>query len=236
MSLTAAAGTSPDWGPLAEHLHRRGFAVLRSLLGQADCAELASLYGEAEPFRSHIVMARHGFGQGEYKYFADPLPSPVARLRRDLYVGLAPVANRWSALLGDDRRFPETLAAFQKQCHAAGQTKPTPLLLRYGPGDYNCLHQDLYGSLAFPIQATVLLSRSGSDFAGGEFVLTEQRPRRQSRAQVVSLDQGDCVLFAVNHRPGEGRHGHYRVTHRHGVSEVTRGQRMTLGIIFHDAA
>ena len=237
MPLAAALPPSAqDWQPIAETLHRRGFAVLKSLLDPAHCATLASLYEDHRAFRSHVVMARHGFGQGEYRYFDHPLPEPVALLREGLYAGLAPVANRWAELLGTGQRFPENLGEFLADCHAAGQAKPTPLILRYGPGDYNCLHQDLYGALAFPIQATVLLSRPGDDFRGGEFVLTEQRPRRQSRAQVVSLHQGDCVVFAVNQRPESGGRGYYRVTHRHGVSEVTWGERRTLGIIFHDSA
>lgn len=233
---TAFEPGGPDWAPIPDRLDRRGFAVLRSLLDPTQCTALASLYDSDDGFRSRVVMARHGFGEGEYKYFDHPLPEPVARLREALYAGLAPVANRWADLLGTGQRFPETLARFLEDCHAAGQSKPTPLMLRYGPGDYNCLHQDLYGALAFPIQATVLLSRPADDFAGGEFVLTEQRPRRQSRAQVVSLDQGDCVVFAVNQRPESGSRGYYRVTHRHGVSEVTLGERKTLGIIFHDSA
>ena len=237
MPMTAAEEPGgQDWGPIADTLHRRGFAILRSVLDPAECATLASLYDGDDGFRSRIVMARHGFGEGEYKYFDYPLPEPVGRLRERLYAGLAPVANRWAELLGTGQRFPETLAGFLADCGAAGQSKPTPLMLRYGPGDYNCLHQDLYGALAFPIQATVLLSRPIDDFRGGEFVLTEQRPRRQSRAQVVSLGQGDCVVFAVNQRPESGGRGYYRVTHRHGVSEVTWGARQTLGIIFHDSA
>ncbi len=224
------------WPPIVDHLDRRGFAVIRSLLDPGECTALGRLYDHDDGFRSHVVMARHGFGQGEYRYFANPLPDLVGRLRDTLYAGLVPLANRWAERLGVDQRYPETLAQFLGQCHAAGQAKPTPLLLQYGPGDYNCLHQDLYGPLVFPIQATLLLSRPVDDFDGGEFVLTEQRPRRQSRAQVVSLAQGDCVLFAVNHRPEQGSRGAYRVAHRHGVSEVTRGQRRALGIIFHDAA
>ena len=235
MAREAGAG-GLNWGSIADQLHRRGFAVVPSLIDPGRCAALASLYDRDAGFRSRVVMARHGFGQGEYKYFDNPLPEPVGRLRERLYAGLAGVANRWAELLKTGQRFPPTLDRFLDDCHAAGQAKPTPLLLQYGPGDYNCLHQDLYGALAFPIQATVLLSRPATDFAGGEFVLTEQRPRRQSRAQVVSLGQGDCVVFAVNQRPEMGSRGAYRVTHRHGVSEVTRGLRRTLGIIFHDAA
>jgi hypothetical protein len=194
------------------------------------------MYADDDRFRSRVVMERHGFGRGEYKYFRYPLPPLVAELRRTLYARLPPIANRWNAALGIDVRYPAEHPAFIARCHAAGQNKPTPLLLRYGAGDYNCLHQDLYGEHVFPLQATILLSRPERDFAGGEFVLTEQRPRVQSRAEVVALRQGDAVVFAVRHRPVQGARGVYRVTMRHGVSRVRRGNRHTLGIIFHDAA
>ncbi|MGI9381764.1 MAG: 2OG-Fe(II) oxygenase, partial [Methyloligellaceae bacterium] len=189
-----------------------------------------------QQFRSHIVMARHGFGQGEYKYFSYPLPSVVAALREAVYPHLMPIANRWAKTLGAETRFPKTLEAMLANCHAAGQTRPTPLLLKYGAGDYNCLHQDLYGALAFPLQLAILLSEPGEDFEGGEFVLTEQRPRMQSRAEVVPLGRGHGVLFATSHRPKQGKRGPYRVNLRHGVSRVRSGRRFTLGIIFHDAA
>jgi uncharacterized protein len=216
-------------------LDRDGYAVLPGLLDAKQCTDLAALYDDREAFRSRVMMARHGFGEGEYKYLAYPLPSVVAGLRKALYPRLAPVANRWQRQLAVKPDFPDTLHAYLKRCHAAGQTRPTPLILKYGPGDYNCLHQDLYGELVFPIQATVLLSRPGEDFAGGEFLLVEQRPRRQSKGEVVPLSQGDAVVFPVSHRPVAGTRGHYRVTMRHGVSRVRSGQRFTLGIIFHDA-
>ena len=202
---------------------------------QVSCADLAASYDADGLFRSTVTMARHGFGRGEYRYFAYPLPPLVSALRTALYPHLAEIANRWHARMSMDRRFPDTHAAFLAQCHADGQTRPTPLLLRYGPGDYNCLHQDLYGEHVFPLQVAVLLSAPGSDFDGGELVLTEQRPRMQSRAAVVPLAQGDAVVFAVNQRPMRGSRGDYRVTMRHGVSAIRRGQRYTLGIIFHDA-
>ncbi|WP_404335813.1 2OG-Fe(II) oxygenase [Sphingomonas sp. MMS12-HWE2-04] len=224
-----------DWTAAAEALDTHGWAVLPSLLDPAACAEVAGLYDSAR-FRSEVIMARHGFGRGEYRYFAYPLPDSVQDLRARLYPPLAEVANRWHARLGLDRRFPADHADWLAECHAAGQTRPTPLLLRYGTGDYNCLHQDLYGDHVFPLQLAVLLSAPGRDFAGGEFVLTEQRPRTQSRAAVVPLTQGDAVVFAVNQRPVRGSKGEYRVTMRHGVSAVHIGQRHTLGIIFHDAA
>ena len=227
--------TSVDWDGLAGELDARGNAVVERLLSPAQCRSIAALYEDDDRFRSRIVMARHGFGRGEYKYFNYPLPPPVAELRTCLYSPLAAIANRWNAALGIDLRYPAAHPAFVARCHAAGQTKPTPLLLRYGEGDYNCLHQDLYGEHVFPLQATILLS-DGSEFAGGEFVLTEQRPRMQSRPEVVPLRQGDAVIFAVQHRPVQGSRGVYRVNMRHGVSRVRRGQRQTLGIIFHDAA
>jgi hypothetical protein len=224
-----------DWDAARSALDAQGWAVLPGLLSEEGCGALAALY-DGEGFRSRVVMQRHGFGQGEYKYFAHPLPAPVPALREALYAGLAPLANAWHARLGLAPRFPGTHAEFLARCHGAGQAKPTPLLLRYGPGDYNCLHQDLYGEHVFPVQATLLLSRPGADFTGGEFVLTEQRPRMQSRAEVVPLGQGDAVVFAVNLRPQRGTRGDYRVTMRHGVSRVRSGRRHTLGVILHDAA
>ncbi|MBV8576762.1 MAG: 2OG-Fe(II) oxygenase [Acetobacteraceae bacterium] len=225
-----------DWPRLASGLDAEGWAVIEHLLDPHECERIAALYDEDGPFRSRVVMARHGFGQGEYKYFASPLPETVAELRRSLYPHLAPVANRWNEAMGITVRYPKTHAAFLERCHQAGQTKPTPLLLKYGPGDYNCLHQDLYGEHIFPVQAAILLSEPGRDFSGGEFVLTEQRPRMQSRASVVPLRQGDAVVFAVHHRPVQGTRGFYRVVLRHGVSKLRSGERFTLGIIFHDAA
>jgi hypothetical protein len=200
-----------------------------------ECAALAGLYDSDAMFRSRVVMARHGFGRGEYRYFAYPLPEAVARLRSELYPHLARIANRWNEAMRIDTRFPGVHAAFIERCHAAGQVRPTPLLLRYGTDDYNCLHQDLYGEHVFPLQVAVLLAEPGRDFAGGEFVLTEQRPRMQTRAQVVDLRQGDALVFAVHQRPVRGTRGFYRVNMRHGVSEVRDGHRHTLGIIFHDA-
>jgi hypothetical protein len=220
---------------LTAAFERDGYAVLPGLLDAEECRVLAALYDDREAFRSRVVMARHGFGQGEYKYLAYPLPPRVAELRQRLYCMVARVANRWQQQLGLAANLPDTLDAYLARCHAAGQQRPTPLILKYGPGDYNCLHQDLYGELAFPIQATVLLSRPGEDFAGGEFLLIEQRPRRQSKGEVVPLKQGDAVLFPVSHRPVAGARGFYRVTMRHGVSRVHSGSRLTLGIIFHDA-
>ncbi len=221
---------------LAAAFDRDGYAVLPRLIDSRHCHALADLYDKHDPFRSRIVMARHGFGQGEYKYLAYPLPPLVAGLRERLYPPLAAIANSWQRQLGLTASFPGTLDAYLARCHEAGQTRPTPLILKYGPDDYNCLHQDLYGELVFPIQATVLLSRPGADFTGGEFLLVEQRPRRQSKGEVVPLRQGDAVLFPVNHRPVAGARGFYRVTMRHGVSRLHSGSRFTLGIIFHDAA
>jgi hypothetical protein len=221
---------------VAEALDREGFAVLPGLLGARDCIDLVRSYDDRALFRSRIVMARHGFGRGEYSYFAYPLPEIVAGLRESFYPPLAEVANRWNAALGIATRFPADHVAYVKRCHRAGQTKSTPLLLQYGEGDYNCLHQDLYGDEVFPLQVTVLLAEPGRDFTGGEFVLTEQRPRRQSRAEVVPLGRGDAVVFPVHHRPVEGSRGFYRANLRHGVSRIRSGRRHALGIIFHDAA
>jgi hypothetical protein len=217
-------------------LDERGYAMIESLIPPGECDALAGLYASDKHFRSRVVMARHGFGRGEYKYFDYPLPGAVQRLRAELYPRLAPIANRWHAAMGSKARFPETLAAFLKRCHAAGQRRATPLLLKYEAGDYNCLHQDLYGEEVFPLQLTLLLSDPGRDFSGGEFVMTEQRPRMQSRAEVVPLKKGDAVVFAVHHRPVRGTRGVYRVNLRHGVSRVRSGRRYTAGIIFHDAA
>jgi hypothetical protein len=222
-----------DW---TAGLEATGHGVIPGLLGAHECAAIAALYDDPARFRSKVVMAKHGFGRGEYQYLAYPLPERVEELRRSLYAALVPAANRWAEALGKAARYPERLERYLEECHAGGQTRPTPLLLRYGPGDFNCLHQDLYGALAFPFQVTVLLSKHGTDFGGGEFVLTQQRPRMQSRVDVVPLRQGDAVAFAVNERPVQGTRGVYRVRMRHGVSEVRSGQRHTLGIIFHDAA
>jgi hypothetical protein len=224
-----------DWTSVASALDTDGCAVIERLLDRSEREALASLYGDDKRFRSRVVMARHGFGRGEYKYFAYPLPPLIAGLRKALYPKLAAIANRWNERLRIDVRFPESHAEFLERCHAAGQIRPTPLLLQYGPDDYNCLHQDLYGEHVFPLQATILLSEPGKDFTGGEFVLTEQRPRMQSRPQVVPLGQGDAVVFAVHHRPVQGTKGVYRVNHRHGVSRLRGGHRHTVGLIFHDA-
>jgi hypothetical protein len=220
----------------SDTLASRGFVVAPGLIDPAECRALAALWPEKPRFRSHVVMQRHGFGQGEYQYFAYPLPERIEALRQALYPELAAVANRWNEELGVAKRFPPTLQAWLRQCHAGGQKRPTPLLLRYGPGDYNCLHRDLYGELVFPLQATVLLSDPAKDFSGGEFMLVEQRPRMQSRGEVVPLRQGDAVIFAVNERPVKGTRGFYRTAMRHGVSSLREGERFTLGIIFHDAA
>jgi hypothetical protein len=224
-----------DWARLAGELDAHGCATTGPLIAPAECAALSSRYADDAIYRSRVIMARHGFGRGEYKYFAYPLPQIVAALRTALYPPLAALANRWNERLGLDQRFPATHAAYLKRCHAAGQVKPTPLLLQYGAGDYNCLHQDVYGDLVFPLQVAFLLSHPGKDFTGGEFVLTEQRPRMQSRAEVVPLAQGEGVIFPVHHRPVQGTRGIYRVTMRHGVSRLRSGTRHTLGIIFHDA-
>ncbi len=226
---------SLDWAHLDTEIERRGHATTAPLFSPPECRALASLYAADSGFRSRVVMARHGFGQGEYRYFSYPLPPLVAALRAALYARLAPVARRWSSVMGRKTDLPDKLDEYLASCHAAGQTRPTPLLLRYGAGDYNCLHQDIYGQLAFPLQATVLLSAPGEDFEGGEFVLVEQRPRMQSRPEVVPLRQGEAVIFAVNERPVQGKRGPYRVKMRHGVSRLRSGERFTLGLIFHDA-
>jgi uncharacterized protein len=226
---------SYDWPGISEELGNYGCAILDKLLTPQECAGLADLYRQEQHFRSHVHMARHGFGKGEYRYFSYPLPSLIGELRTALYPPLASVANAWNDLLGVEAGYPPDHAAFLAACRQAGQTRPTPLLLQYVPGDFNCLHQDLYGDLAFPIQVAILLSEPGRDFTGGEFVLTEQRPRMQSRAEVVPLRQGDAVAFAVHNRPARGSKGAYRVNMRHGVSRLRSGQRHTLGIIFHDA-
>jgi hypothetical protein len=230
------AASALDWARIRADLDARGCALVRGLMPADDCRSLSGFYDRDELFRSRVIMARHGFGRGEYRYFAYPLPSPVHALRTALYPPLAAVANLWYQRLGIEVRFPEEHAAFLARCHTAGQTQPTPLLLKYGADDYNCLHQDLYGEHVFPLQAAVLLSAPGSEFEGGEFVLTEQRPRMQSRVEVVPLAQGDAVIFAVNDRPVAGTRGDYRVKLRHGVSRLRSGRRFTLGIIFHDAA
>jgi hypothetical protein len=232
---TAARVDAIDWAQAESELDTHGCAVLKSLLSPDECRALAALYPDDAHFRSRIVMGRHGFGRGEYKYFSYPLPKIIAALRPALYARLRGIANRWNEALGIEIRYPEGHDAFLKRCHAAGQTRPTPLLLQYEAGDYNCLHQDLYGEHVFPLQVAMLLSEPGRDFTGGQFVLTEQRPRMQSRAEVVPLLQGDAVAFAVHHRPVQGTRGAYRVNLRHGVSRVRSGHRHTLGVIFHDA-
>ncbi|TWB12103.1 hypothetical protein FBZ99_107151 [Rhizobium sp. ERR 1071] len=224
-----------DWPSLAGELDGFGCAVLPKLLAPDECNAISGLYPEERHFRSHVIMARHGFGRGEYRYFNYPLPGLLGGLRTALYPRLADIANRWNERMGLEERYPDEHAAFLRQCHEAGQRRPTPLLLQYVPGDFNCLHQDLYGELAFPIQVAILLSEPGRDFTGGEFVLTEQRPRMQSRVDVVPLRQGDAVAFAVHNRPVRGTKGNYRVNLRHGVSRVRSGKRHTVGIIFHDA-
>jgi uncharacterized protein len=224
-----------DWQRIAGELDEQGWAVVAGLLDQPKCEEIAGLYDRDENFRSKVVMARHGFGRGEYRYFAYPLPPSVAQMRSVLYPPLAIIANGWHQRLGLESRFPRDHANYLIHCHQSGQTRPTPLLLSYGPGDYNCLHQDLYGGEVFPLQVATLLSEPGHDFTGGEFVLTEQRPRMQSRVQVVALKKGDGVIFAVNSRPAKGRRGDHRLTMRHGVSRLHTGRRHVLGLIFHDA-
>jgi hypothetical protein len=224
-----------DWQEASRELDEQGCAVLKGLLSVEQCRALAAFYADDSHFRSRVVMGSHGFGRGEYKYFSYPLPELIAQIRPVLYAGLRDVANRWNEAMGIDIRYPESHEAFLKRCHAAGQTRPTPLLLQYEAGDYNCLHQDLYGEHVFPLQVAFLLSEPGRDFTGGEFVLTEQRPRMQSRPEVVPLAQGDAVAFAVHFRPVRGTRGNYRVNLRHGVSRIRSGHRHTLGVIFHDA-
>jgi len=239
----ASAGAAPagtrvaryDWTALGGELDAYGCAILDKLLSRDECEAIAALYPEERHFRSHIVMARHGFGKGEYRYFNYPLPPLIGDLRAALYPRLAPIANEWAERMGEAARYPGAHEEFLRLCHGAGQTRPTPLLLQYVPGDFNCLHQDLYGDLAFPLQVAILLSEPGRDFTGGEFVMTEQRPRMQSRVEVAPLRQGDAVAFAVHNRPVKGTKGNYRVNMRHGVSRVRSGRRHTLGIIFHDA-
>jgi hypothetical protein len=242
-SASATAAVAPisdrvaalDWAAIAVGLDAHGCALTGPLLTAQECAALTTAYSTDNLFRSRVVMARHGFGRGEYKYFAYPLPEPIAALRAALYPALAEIANRWSQAMGTPMRYPREHEAFLARCHKAGQNKPTPLLLQYGPDDYNCLHQDLYGEHVFPLQATILLSAPGNDFTGGEFVLTEQRPRMQSRAEVVPIGRGEAVIFPVNRRPVADTRGSYRVNMRHGVSRLRSGRRHTLGIIFHDA-
>ncbi|MEK1909636.1 MAG: 2OG-Fe(II) oxygenase [Pseudomonas chlororaphis] len=224
-----------DWASIEQQLDQDGSAVIGNLLSAEQCHELGSLYPHSELFRSRVVMARHGFGRGEYQYFAYPLPQRIAELRGQFYPRLVPLANRWNQLMNIPVQYPPRHEDFLQRCHAAGQQRPTPLLLQYGPQDYNCLHQDVYGDNVFPLQVAILLSRPGIDFSGGEFVITEQRPRMQSRPQVIGLKQGDALIFAVHHRPVPGVRGHYRVTLRHGVSRLHSGRRHTLGVIFHDA-
>lgn len=225
-----------DWTRVAADLDERGWTILPRLLDPAACREAAALYDRHTGFRKEVIMERHGYGRGAYRYFAYPLPPLVEALRSGLYPRLAPIANRWHERMGFDVRFPAEHGDFLGRCHGAGQGRPTPLILRYGPGDYNCLHQDLYGEHVFPLQAAVLLSAPGEDFSGGEFVLTEQRPRMQSRVEVVPLGQGDAVIFAVAHRPRSGSRGDHRVNMRHGVATIRSGQRHMLGVIFHDAS
>jgi uncharacterized protein len=236
LSLERPVAHDLDWAALSAELDAQGSARVPGLLSPAECEAIAGLYPFDEQFRSRVVMGRHGFGRGEYKYFSYPLPEPVAALRALFYPHLAPIANRWNQAMGIDVRFPAQHEAFLERCHEAGQLRPTPLLLQYEAGDYNCLHQDLYGEHVFPLQVAILLSEPGRDFTGGEFVLTEQRPRMQSRPEVVPLTQGDAVIFAVHHRPVQGTRGVYRVNLRHGVSRLRSGHRHTLGVIFHDAS
>jgi hypothetical protein len=235
VSSAEARVATYEWQALAGDLDTYGCAILPKLLSPEECRTVAALYPDESHFRSHIHMARHGFGKGEYRYFKYPLPDILDGLRTALYPRLAGLANEWNGRMGIDERYPDNHGSFLKRCHDAGQTRPTPLLLQYVPGDFNCLHQDLYGDLAFPIQVAILLSEPGKDFTGGEFVLTEQRPRMQSRAEVAPLRQGDAVAFAVHNRPVKGSKGNYRVNLRHGVSRVRSGMRHTVGIIFHDA-
>jgi hypothetical protein len=238
--MTTARSAEPrvavyDWDALSQELTNYGCAVMDRLLSQEECRTIARLYDDEVHFRSHVHMGRHGFGKGEYRYFKYPLPDLIGGFRTALYPRLAGIANDWNERMGIDQRYPERHADFLKECCDQGQTRPTPLLLRYVAGDFNCLHQDLYGALAFPLQVAILLSEPGEDFTGGEFVLTEQRPRMQSRAEVVPLRRGDAVIFAVHNRPVQGTKGHYRVNLRHGVSRLRSGRRHTVGIIFHDA-
>jgi hypothetical protein len=226
---------SNDWNRVAVELDAQGASVIERLLTASECTDLSACYPLEQLFRSRVEMAKHGFGRGEYKYFAYPLPDVVATLRTSLYPHLVPIANAWSTALDTGVQFPRTHASFVRRCHAAGQRRPTPLLLQYGEGDYNCLHQDLYGEHVFPLQVAVLLSEPDRDFTGGEFVMTEQRPRMQSRPMVLPLRQGDALVFAVQQRPVQGKRGSYRVNLRHGVSQVRSGHRHTLGVIFHDA-
>ena len=239
VSITSPCNTERvnalDWPRISQDLDTQGSAILERLIPSDECRAVVALYPQDDLFRSRVVMARHGFGSGEYKYFAYPLPQIVAELRTELYPRLAPIANKWNTRMGIEIQYPESHAEFIKRCHNAGQNKSTPLLLQYASGDYNCLHQDLYGEHVFPIQVAILLSEPVKDFTGGEFVLTEQRPRMQSRPEVVPLRQGDAVAFAVHHRPVQGARGFYRVNLRHGVSRIRSGHRHTVGIIFHDA-
>lgn len=224
-----------DTAAMQNDLDTQGHSILKTLIPEQNCRDLAGFYDQGAGFRSHVIMQRHGYGQGEYKYLSYPLPGIVGELRTSLYPGLAHIANIWNERLGVEDRFPDLHADYLDICHRAGQTRPTPLLLRYETGDHNRLHQDLYGELVFPLQATILLSDPVTDFTGGEFVLTEQRPRQQSRVEVVPLSLGDCVVFPVRARPVEGKRGFYRATMRHGVSRLHSGMRTTLGLIFHDA-
>lgn len=225
-----------DWPALEGSLEERGYARTPPLLTAGECAGLIALYPDSRRFRSRVDMARHRFGVGEYKYFAPPLPEPVAALRAHAYPPLAAIANRWETALGAERRFPADLTGFLEICAGRGQTRPTPLLLRYEAGGFNCLHQDLYGEVAFPLQITIALSRRGVDFTGGESLLVEQRPRAQSRGEVIALERGEALIFPTRYRPARGAAGHHRVTVRHGVSRILSGRRYSLGIIFHDAA
>lgn len=240
MSATAIATldqrTSIDWDDVGTQLDAHGWAMLPALFSTDECRSLATLYDDDSHFRSRVVMQRHGFGRGEYKYYSYPLPESIASLRTELYPHLAPIADRWNEAMGIDVRYPAEHADFLARCHASGQTRPTPLLLKYGADDFNALHQDLYGEHVFPFQVVFLLSQPGIDFTGGEFVITEQRPRMQSRAEVIPLRQGDAAIFAVHHRPVQGSRGSYRVNLRHGVSRVRSGSRFTTGVIFHDAS
>jgi len=236
MSFLISREPAIDWQTVLAHLDERGFAILPAVLAKEICEKIAGFYFEEERFRSRIEMARYSFGRGEYKYFNYPLPPIIEALRDSFYARLMPLANDWNTRLGNKQpSFPVTLSEFTGQCHRAGQKRATPLLLKYGPGDFNCLHQDLYGDIVFPFQMTFFLSQQGRDFEGGEFVIAEQQPRKQSRVEVLSLGQGDAVIFAVHHRPIRGAHGYFRANLRHGVSTVRAGERYTLGIIFHDA-